>query len=238
MAAYLVGTRGTPLHAAGLGLSVTFSHTLGILVLAALVVGAGEFLPPDLIVKSAPMVAAISIVGIGGWMLINEGRRRWRMRAAKAAHAQAHVHAGEHDHDDVSIDAPANVKGVEHSHGGVAHSHLPPPGTTISWRSLFVLGLAGGLIPSTSALLILLGSIAAGRPAFGFVLVVAFGLGMALVMGGIGLALVLARGRLDRVDAGSLLGRASTFVPLAAAGLVFGLGIYLTIQAVAGNTTL
>ena len=40
MAAYLVGTRGTPLHALGLGLSVTLSHTLGILVLAALVVGA------------------------------------------------------------------------------------------------------------------------------------------------------------------------------------------------------
>ena len=56
-------------------------------------------------------------------------------------------------------------------------------------------------------------------------------------MGGIGLALVLARGRLDRVDAGSPLGRASSFVPLAAAFLVFGLGLYLTVQAVAGNTT-
>jgi ABC-type nickel/cobalt efflux system permease component RcnA len=234
MAAYLVGTRGTPLHAAGLGLSVTFSHTLGILVLAALVVGAGGFLPPDVIVKSAPMVAAISIVAIGGWMLINEGRRRWRIRAATTAHAHAHAHADEHVHEHPPGDHP----GDEHSHGGIAHSHLPPAGTTISWRSLFVLGLAGGLIPSTSALLILLGSIAAGRPAFGFVLVVAFGLGMALVMGGIGLALVLARGRLDRVDAGSPLGRASSFVPLAAAFLVFGLGIYLTIQAVAGNTTL
>jgi len=234
MAAYLVGTRGTPLHATGLGLSVTFSHTLGILVLAALVVGAGGFLPPDLIVKSAPMVAAVSIVAIGGWMLITEGRRRWRIRAAETAHAQAHAHADEHEHEHAPGDQPAH----EHSHGGVSHSHLPPAGTTISWRSLFVLGLAGGLIPSTSALLILLGSIAAGRPAFGFVLVVAFGLGMALVMGGIGLALVLARGRLDRVDAGSPLGRASSFVPLAAAFLVFGLGIYLTIQAVAGNTTL
>ena len=54
-----------------------------------------------------------------------------------------------------------------------------------------MLGLAGGLIPSTSALLILLGSIAAGRPTFGFVLVVAFGLGMAAVMTGVGLALVV-----------------------------------------------
>ena len=33
MAAYLVGTRGTPVHAIGLGLSVSASHTLGILAL-------------------------------------------------------------------------------------------------------------------------------------------------------------------------------------------------------------
>jgi len=245
MAAYLVGTRGTPLHAAGLGLSVTVSHTLGILVLAAVVVGAQGFLPPDMVVRSAPVIAAISIVAIGGWMLIGEGRRRWRARVAAAAMPPDHIHAHDHDHDhapdrdhahDHADDASPAMPG-EHSHGGITHSHLPPAGSTISWRSLFVLGLAGGLIPSTSALLILLGSIAAGRPAFGFVLVVAFGLGMALVMGGIGLALVLARGRLDRVDAGSPLGRASGFVPLAAAVLVFGLGLYLTVQAVSGSAT-
>ena len=231
MAAYLVGTRGTPLHAAGLGLSVALSHTLGIMVLAGLVVGAQGILPPDVVVKSAPIVAAISIVAIGSWMLFGETRRRWRLRTAAAERAHEHDHGADHDHDRTEHDA------AEHSHGGVRHSHLPTAGSTISWRSLFVLGLAGGLIPSTNALLILLGSIAAGRPTFGFVLVVAFGLGMALVMGGIGLALVLARGRLDRVDATSRLGRISAYVPIAAAVLVFSLGIYLTIQAVAGKTT-
>ncbi len=39
MAAYLVGTRGTPVHALGLGASVSLSHTVGILVLAAVIVG-------------------------------------------------------------------------------------------------------------------------------------------------------------------------------------------------------
>ncbi len=236
MAAYLVGTRGTALHAVGLGLSVTFSHTLGILVLAAVVLGAQGILAPDLVVKTAPIVAAISIVLIGGWMLFSEGRRRWRARAAADAHQQAHVAGEDHDHEPEHDHAVA--AGGAHQHGGVSHSHLPPGGTTISWRSLFVLGLAGGLIPSTSALLILLGSIAAGRPAFGFVLVVAFGIGMAVVLGGVGFALVMARGRLDRVDRRSPLGRASTYVPLAAAVLVFGLGLYLTVQAVAGTTTL
>ena len=105
MAAYLVGTKGTPLHAAGLGLSVTLSHTIGILVLAGLVVGAQGFLPPDVIVRSAPVIAAVSIVAIGGWMLFGEGRRRWRLRVAAGAHAaahehgEAHEHAHDHDHD-------------------------------------------------------------------------------------------------------------------------------------------
>ena len=99
MAAYLVGTRGTPLHAAGLGLSVTLSHTLGILVLAAIVVGAGGVLPPDVVVKAAPVIAAVSIVAIGGWMLFGEGRRRWRVRSAARAHQHAHDHGDEHDHE-------------------------------------------------------------------------------------------------------------------------------------------
>ncbi len=66
-------------------------------------------------------------------------------------------------------------------------------------------------------------------------LVVAFGLGMALVLAGVGLALVLARGRLDGVDGASPIGRVRGFVPLVASVLVFGLGLYLTVQAVAGT---
>jgi ABC-type nickel/cobalt efflux system permease component RcnA len=234
MAAYLVGTRGTPLHAAGLGLSVTLSHTLGILVLAGLVVGAQGVLPPDLVVRTAPFVAAISIVLIGGWMLFSEGRRRWRMRSTEADQVAAHARDEGHEHMAGQDREPALAA---QGHGGIRHTHPPPVGATISWRSLFVLGLAGGLIPSASALLILLGSIAAGRAAFGFVLVVAFGLGMALVLTGIGLALVLARGRLERLGPASKLASVRRSLPLVASFLVFGLGIYLTFEAVAGTTT-
>jgi nickel/cobalt exporter len=237
MAAYLVGTRGTPVHAVGLGLSVSFSHTVGILVLASLVLGASDVLPPDVVARWAPFVAALSIVVIGGWMLVGELRRRRSSRAP--SHADAPDHEHEHDHAPDDEHAPGHAHdhdhghdhGLEHRHGGTTHTHAPPPGATITWRSLFALGLAGGLIPSTSALLILLGAIAAGRPAFGFVLVVAFGLGMAAVMSGIGLLVVIARGRLDRLPAGGSLRRVRDAVPLIAAVLVFGAGLYLTAQA-------
>ncbi|MGZ8438915.1 MAG: nickel/cobalt transporter, partial [Candidatus Limnocylindrales bacterium] len=203
MAAYLVGTQGRPLHAIGLGLSVALSHTLGILALAGLIVGAQGILPPEVVLRTTPVVAATSVVAIGGWMLVGEARRRRTRRSAALEHDRAHAsgeaHEHPHDHEQAHDDHHAHPRpetplAGEHSHGGLRHRHLPAAGSTISWRSLFVLGLAGGLIPSASALLILLGSIAAGRPAFGFVLVVAFGLGMALAMGGIGLALVVARG--------------------------------------------
>ena len=119
-----------------------------------------------------------------------------------------------------------------HSHGGITHSHLPPAGSSVSWRSLFVLGLAGGIIPSTNALIILLATIATGRAVYGLILVVAFGLGMAVVLGGVGLGLVLARGRMDRLPASSSLGRVAPYAPIMAGVLVLSLGIYLTTQAV------
>jgi nickel/cobalt transporter (NicO) family protein len=238
MAAYLVGTRGTALHALGLGLSVSVSHTVGILVLAGVVVGLAGAVAPDTVVRWAPIVAAISIVLIGGWMLVNELRRRRAAADAAAEHrhgdAGAHHEHAAHRHDGSDHHDHEHV----HAHGGVAHSHVPAPGSSITWRSLFLLGLAGGLIPSTSALLILLGSIAAGRPLFGFVLVVAFGLGMALVMGGIGVVLVAARHRVERVELGPGLARVRETVPLIASVVVLSFGVFLTAQALGGVPTL
>ena len=245
MAAYLVGSRGTTVHAVGLGLSVAVSHTLGIVALALIIVGAGSVLPPDVVYRVTPVVAGISIVAIGGWMLVGEVRRRRASRAARRmpAGAPEHEHAHEHPHD--AHDAHEHARPhdahddpTEHSHGGVRHSHLPAAGSTLTWRGLFVLGLAGGLIPSTSALLILLGSIAAGRPAFGLLLVVAFGFGMAAIMTGVGLAMIFARTRLDRMPSRSNLGRVAAVAPLVASVAVLSLGIVLTWQAVAGSPVL
>ncbi len=267
MAAYLVGTRGTVRHAAGLGLAVTVSHTLGILFLALLVTGAESLLPADVVVRTIPIVAALAFVAIGGGMLFSELRRRRRASASAAIPAEhTHDHDGQHDDDhrhdgpsghdhddpreslpdDHRHDGPSGHDHVdpreslprEHSHGGIRHSHLPADDRTLSWRNLFALGLAGGIIPSTNALIILLGTIVAGRAAFGIVLVVAFGLGMALVLGGVGAIMVLARERLERMPMTSSLGRAARHAPLAAAVVVLSVGLWLTVQAIGGAPTL
>jgi nickel/cobalt transporter (NicO) family protein len=59
------------------------------------------------------------------------------------------------------------------------------------------MGFAGGLVPSPSALLVLVGALAAGRPAYGLALVLAYGAGMAAALTGIGLLLKHARDRAE-----------------------------------------
>jgi ABC-type nickel/cobalt efflux system permease component RcnA len=259
MGAYLVGTRGTPIHAVALGLSVTVSHTLGILVLAAIVIGFRGVLPPEAFNRIAPVVSGLLVVGIGSWLLIGQLRSRRKARRAAPTTDEMHVHGHDHDHEsshdqghehahdhvqetahvhEHDTSSPAADAVGMHAHGGMRHSHLPAAGTRLSWRSLFVLGLAGGIIPSTNALIILLSTIATGRAIYGLVLVVAFGLGMAVVLGGVGLGLVLARDRMDGLPSRSHLGRAAGYAPLVAGVVVFSLGIYLTTQAVGVAPTL
>jgi nickel/cobalt exporter len=68
----------------------------------------------------------------------------------------------------------------EHEH---RHEQEAAPGRWGVW----VMGLVGGLVPSPSALLLLLAAVALGRAWFGFVLVLAFGIGMAASLAAVGL---------------------------------------------------
>ena len=130
------------------------------------------------------------------------------------------------------------TRAAQTAHGqGTGTGIHPAPGAAVAPRSLFALGLAGGIVPSTSALLILLGAIAAGRPAFGVVLVLAFRLGMAAILVGVGVAVVRARGWVDRASVGSRFHAVSAYAPLAASIVVVTIGALLTAQSLAGLAT-
>jgi nickel/cobalt exporter len=229
MAAYLVGSQGTPRHAVALGLTVTASHTFGVIGLALLTLLAGDFLPPERLYPVLGLVSGLTVVAIGTWLLVQRVRGLTRNAAHRAAHRSgadhAHDHSHNHDHE------PLASATSEHSHGGIRHSHAPAAGTTLSWRSLILLGFAGGLVPSASALILLLGAVAAGRPGYGLALAVAFGLGMAAVLTGIGLAVVRAGKMLDRMPSLGRLTRFAPAVPWMSAAVVTAAGIFLTSQA-------
>ena len=91
------------------------------------------------------------------------------------------------------------------------------------------MGASAGLIPCPSALVVLLGAVAQGQIALGMLLIVAFSLGLAATLTGLGLAVVLAGRALGRLNVPSGL---ATAVPAMSALLIVGVGFVLTVQAV------
>jgi len=123
----------------------------------------------------------------------------------------------------------------EHHHHDHAHphSHVHAP-LAPTWRSLFALGLAGGIVPSGSALVVLLSSVALGRLGFGLVLIVAFGLGMAVVLVATGVLLVHAGRLMLRLfpddDSSPKRQRLVAAVPIVSASIMTLLGIAATYE--------
>jgi nickel/cobalt exporter len=188
--AYLVGQRGTPRHAALLGLVVTATHTVGVFALGAVTLLLSRFIVPDQLYPWLNLVSGVLVVLIGASVL----RARLRNRRA---HARGHNHDHHHDHD-------------------------------LSRRSIIAVGVSGGLLPCPSALVVLLAAISLHRVAFGMLLVVAFSIGLALTITGIGLAVVLARGAFRRF---TLDGRVVSLLPTASALVIVAAGFVMTLHA-------
>ena len=159
-------------------------------------------------------------------------------------HDDSHAHAA---HDDAPHPDAAADDTSAHSHGwGSAHSHAIPgqDGEPVTWRRLLGLGIFGGLLPCPSAIVVMLGAVAAHRVGFGLLLIVFFSLGLAGVLTGIGFALVYARTITERVpllgrivaradsSEGGWLSLAARAIPIVSAAAVVGAGTFVTLRAI------
>ena len=107
-----------------------------------------------------------------------------------------------------------------------ARAHLPEKGTGV--RGLLAVGISGGLLPCPTALVVLLAAISLHRVAFGLVLILAFSVGLAAVISGIGLIAIGARTHFRRM---SFEGPFVRSLPAVSALLIFGVGIAMTVRA-------
>jgi nickel/cobalt transporter (NicO) family protein len=92
--AYLVGQRGTPRHAALLGLVVTATHTVGVFALGAVTLVLSRFIVPEELYPWLNFVSGVLVVLIGASVL----RSRWRHRRAHDRGHDHHHHEHEQEH--------------------------------------------------------------------------------------------------------------------------------------------
>jgi len=228
LAAYFIGSRGTPAQAALLGTVVTLTHTTGVFLLGFATLAASRYVVPE---KLYPWVSALSgviLLGVGASLF-------WRrLTALKRPPHLAHGHGGDHHEH--------NHPHHDHAHGHAHHHHLPA-GETVRTRDLVTLGVTGGLLPCPSALVVMLAAISVGRVGFGLLLIGAFSLGLAAVLTAGGMLMVYSRAFVNRVveaagaehgprgwrvAAGPVLRR----LPVVSAAAVAMLGLAIVIQTV------
>jgi nickel/cobalt transporter (NicO) family protein len=264
MAAYIAGRQGSVRDAVMVGATVTATHTGGVLALG-LALTVSSALAGEVVLGWLGVASGLLIAGLGLSLVMNarRGRQPWHGHShGRGGHTHGptphvhphhdhphphddhhddHGHHKPHDHDDHHHDQH------DHAHGDVLvatatrHSTTvlaaPPPQKRLSRRGLFGMGVAGGLVPSPSALVVLLSAIALGRTAFGVVLVLAYGIGMAGTLTLAGVLLVRLR---DRYAERNSDGRGRTFlrrwgkvVPFATAFLVVVVGLGLVVRSLA-----
>lgn len=226
MAAYLAGRQGSARDAVVVGTTVTVTHTAGVLVLG-MALTLSTSLAGDAVLGWLGVTSGALVAVVGAGLLVTALRHGHSHGSGHAAHSPAghgHAHgsAGRHHHG-------------RHGHG---HGHGHEDGRGVSRRGLVGMGIAGGLVPSPSALVVLLAAVALGRTAFGVLLVLSYGLGMAATLTAAGLLLVGIRDRLDRTSqrrrvrpVAWVSQRWAAAVPFSTACLVIVVGLGLVLRS-------
>ncbi len=133
---------------------------------------------------------------------LGRARRCRRRIGAQAAPPRARTRQHHHDHDH------------EHDHETLAHHDHDDALTS---KGILGVGVAAGLLPCPSALVVLLSAIALHRIGLGLALIVAFSIGLAATITAIGLVAVLARRTFGRLSLDGPLVRA---LPAVSAALI------------------
>lgn len=218
IAAYLVGSRGTARHALLLGLIVTVSHTAGVFLLGAVTLYASRYIVPEQLYPWLGVISGLIIAGLGFSLFLQRRRGSPKFHFHRHSHRHAEKHGEEpHSHE------PEEKLG--HWHG----RHRDPTDGVVSLRELLALGITGGIIPCPAALVVLLSALSLNRTGFGLFLIVAFSVGLAVVLIGIGLLMVYARHFMSRFRGNTPL--ITRWLPLTSSAVITVFGMAIAVEA-------
>jgi ABC-type nickel/cobalt efflux system permease component RcnA len=223
LAVSLVGARATPRQAIILAVALTVAHTAGVLALGFVVLAATRWIVPEQIYPWITLASGLFVTILGARAVAREVRKRL---PTAHVHAHAHPHAHPHEH--------GHVHAADHHHHGHddGHTHVIPGTAPLTFRTAVIAAASGNVAPCPAALVVLLAAISLHRIGYGLALIVAFSVGLALVLTVLGIAVVrsaawlVARPQFDRV---------ARFAPLVTASVIAVVGAVMVGQGFAAQ---
>ncbi|GAB3961114.1 nickel transporter [Streptomyces sparsus] len=242
VAACLARREGGVRAALAVGTTVTATHTAGVLVMGLLLTAGGGLVGEHLLawlgaVSGAVIAVLGTVLAVTAVRALRTGRppTHWHhghshghTHSETREHAHVHRHGRPHGHEHAT--APARDHG-EHVHETDSRKEKKPRRAGLP--ALLGVGLAAGLVPSPSALVVLLGAVALSRTFFGVLLVVGYGVGMALTLTAAGLLLSGGGSRFVALSERRLpsLRRYTRYATVLTALAVLTVGVSLTLRS-------
>ena len=186
----------------------TLTHTGAVLALGAVVLFAGQYVVPGVLVPALTAAAGTIVLVFG----VRPIRRCWQTSRSSNTHTHERDHGQSHGYE----------------------QHDAEPGALLTRprpRSVAAVGVSAGTLPCPEALSMLLLAIGLNRTGLGLAMIVAFSAGPAVVLVGLGVLLVTAAPHLTRFTSPRII-RSTARVPLVSALVVTALGAALTANGI------
>ncbi len=217
LAVSLVGARATSKQALILAVGLTFAHTAGVLALGLLMLAAAQWIVPEnvypwITLASGAMVAVLGANALSRFIKIRRG----------GAHAHAHAHG----------ESSGQIHSTDHDHPH-GHDHVPAGNAPLSFGSVVLVAMSGNIAPCPAALVVLLAALTLHQLAYGLLVIIAFSVGLAGVLTGLGIALVHGASWLSGRPS---LDRFVRYGPLVSATVIAAIGALMLGQGAAAST--
>jgi len=217
LAVSLVGARATPKQALLLAAGLTIAHTAGVLLLGLALLSAAQWIVPEAVYPWITVISGVAVVWLGANALA-------RFVRSQRGNSHEHMHSHAHDHSDES--------NHDHSHGEHGHSHVIPGNAPLSFRNVMFIAMSGNIAPCPAALVVMLTALTLHQLGYGLVIIVAFGIGLAAVLTGLGLAVVRGAALIARSPK---FERALVFGPFISAAVISLIGAVMFGQGIANG---
>jgi nickel/cobalt exporter len=211
LAVSLVGARATPKQALLLAAGLTLAHTAGVLLLGLALLSAAQWIVPETVYPWITVASGIAVIWLGANALA-------RFVHSRRGGAHDHIHGHEAGHD--------------HSHGEHEHSHAIPGDSPITFRNVMLIAMGGNIAPCPAALVVMLTALTLHQLGYGLAIIVAFGVGLAAVLTGLGIAVVRGAALIAR---GPNIARALAYGPFISAAVISLIGAVMFGQGLASG---
>ena len=199
LAVSLVGARATSKQALLLATGLTVAHTAGVLLLGVALLFAARWIVPETVYPWITLGSGLIVAGLGASSLA-------RFVRARRGSAHHHADAGDHHH------------GHDHAH---SHSLGVEGDAPLSFRGVMLAAMSGNIAPCPAALVVMLAALTLHEIGYGVAVVIAFSVGLAAVLTGLGIALVRGAAWISKRP---LFDKAASYAPLVSACVIAIIG--------------